>query len=629
MVYNVAIAARTSSWVGQEKSQPEASIARAAYQYLYLRYAEARDSFRHDALNNARPPVSPALRCLALLTVLFFGVYLLMVCVRICRMHSQPCRRHLHSLEAWLRGATEALALVPMLCILMISARVRAMQLGCMHGGDPPFWAQVCMYMSTISFVLYLGLHALFPLIGEMGAFARNCWRALRCLVSAVKYGGCAAIFCSVLVMSCEPPRATPPHTPMMACVTALTIFYFTQYLSCEVIAAVRELFRSSDAQSARSEAGSGSSHRSVLRDFIADVRVMRVLDISHEQMQTPRGGEPSKPLGLQFTPMLCVLLVSIALRQMQLSVEPQAWACAAMFLTTAAIIVQAVIAVAVQYLVFGDLCELAPADEAAGKGGQQNRGTPTVDNAFAFECCKRNSSTTARPIEVILMNTWWVVVISFHIGVCAILVSVFNMEEDPLHAVLPEADDLAASTQELLTRPGEMVPVSTPMRCVMMLSILYFGIFFWLMILRAASGCVGQWVAAVMDGIQRSLAFAPMLCVMMIGVRLRAMQLRTEPQPWAGLSMYLATFAVMGQVFTAMFFVTHRDSPRQPQLVFPGVKISEEEMDAGSVAVCWKMVAILLIISHYLARFCLYAALAVLITALFIMEPSGEVHSQ
>ena len=27
---------------------------------------------------------------------------------------------------------------------------------------------------------------------------------------------------------------------------------------------------------------------------------------------------------------------------------------------------------------------------EAAGKGGQQVRGTPTVENAFDFECCKR-----------------------------------------------------------------------------------------------------------------------------------------------------------------------------------------------------------------------------------------------
>merc|ERR1719305_418822 len=44
----------------------------------------------------------------------------------------------------------------------------------------------------------------------------------------------------------------------------------------------------------------------------------------------------------LQFIPMFCVLLVGIGMRAVQLNLQPDKYACVAMFVTTVAIVVQA-----------------------------------------------------------------------------------------------------------------------------------------------------------------------------------------------------------------------------------------------------------------------------------------------
>merc|ERR1719215_2551375 len=61
---------------------------------------------------------------------------------------------------------------------------------------------------------------------------------------------------------------------------------------------------------------------------------------------------------------------------------------------------------------------------------------------------------------------------------------------------------------------------------------------------------------AQVRDGVQRSLAFVPLLCVIMIAVRMRAMQVHIrDPQPWAQLTMYVATLAVTTQVLASILW--------------------------------------------------------------------------
>merc|ERR1719253_449291 len=98
----------------------------------------------------------------------------------------------------------------------------------------------------------------------------------------------------------------------------------------------------------------------------------------------------------------------------------------------------------------------------------------------------------------------------------------------------------------------------------------------------------------------QRSLAFAPMLSLMMIGVRLRAMQVGVrDPQSWAQVAMYIASFSIVAQVVVSAI-------------------VPQQGFDALNVA--HKVVFVALLTVTAVARVCLYAAVIALITALFVM---------
>merc|ERR1719327_2151978 len=97
--------------------------------------------------------------------------------------------------------------------------------------------------------------------------------------------------------------------------------------------------------------------------------------------------------------------------------------------------------------------------------------------------------------------------------------------------------------------------PISTAMKCVITLTVVYFVVYFAISLGRAVSPeSVRKRFAAAMEGVEHSLAFAPMLCILMITVRLRAIQLcLRDPQRWVQIAMYVATTAVLLKVATAM----------------------------------------------------------------------------
>jgi len=130
------------------------------------------------------------------------------------------------------------------------------------------------------------------------------------------------------------------------------------------------------------------------------------------------------------------------------------------------------------------------------------------------------------------------------------------------------------------------------------------------LMVGRVMRGPVSKWGNSVSGGIQRSLAFAPMLCVTMITCRMRAMQLRVrDPQQWAQTAMYVAALAVIVQVACSLCpSVGDSDSNR-----------FDETDVAGKVG------AIALLALRHVAAATLYVAVAILIVALLFMEPAAE----
>merc|ERR1719236_457259 len=107
------------------------------------------------------------------------------------------------------------------------------------------------------------------------------------------------------------------------------------------------------------------------------------------------------------------------------------------------------------------------------------------------------------------------------------------------------------------------MPPVSPAVLCVINLALQYFLIYTLLAVFRT----VNQFSGGSFFGIQKvmevacsTVTYAPMLSVLFIGTRMRAIQLtqgQTDkyklPQPWAQTAMYIATYAVLVQVLLVL----------------------------------------------------------------------------
>merc|ERR550514_2158900 len=111
---------------------------------------------------NGPPPVSPALAATMALCVQFFGVYLALVVIKTV---NQFAKNKLAKFEAIFAMAANTVNFCPMLCILFIGARIRALEI---DPKNPPMqpWAQQCFYLCTGAVLLQTILTILMPLVG-------------------------------------------------------------------------------------------------------------------------------------------------------------------------------------------------------------------------------------------------------------------------------------------------------------------------------------------------------------------------------------------------------------------------------------------------------------------------------
>jgi hypothetical protein len=129
---------------------------------------------------------------------------------------------------------------------------------------------------------------------------------------------------------------------------------------------------------------------------------------------------------------------------------------------------------------------------------------------------------------------------------------------------------------------------------------------------------------AQVREGVQRSLAFVPMLCVLMIAVRMRAMQIHIrDPQPWAQITMYVATAAVTTQVLASILYACLTDGSHQPDEddLTNDLCKAESSLSGGDVGLFGKVAAVILLMVRYVAATALYATMIALVFALTSMQ--------
>lgn len=294
--------------------------------------------------------VSPTLQCVTALMILFFSVFILIVAVRFARTF--VARRvevdaiDLLVCESALIEATESLTPAPMLCILLAAARLRAIQLD-PHRGDPQHWAQICMYMGTGAFFCRFFMDLAYGARGtEASKMFYKVVLVTRSLASALVYSSCVAIVISMLVMGAPSQADAAPFRMTTWCVVVLTIAYFAEHLTLEaaiVATTWNGELEESDAARALVE---GTQPAADMEEKAIPLSGLAPRSASGFIRNIARGGEMEvETAALQFPTMLCVLLVGIELRSVQLGLSPPAWALWAMLLSVAAVVVQAVLA--------------------------------------------------------------------------------------------------------------------------------------------------------------------------------------------------------------------------------------------------------------------------------------------
>merc|ERR1719487_1431110 len=267
------------------------------------------------------PPVSPAVQCVMILSAQFFLVY---GGIQVCKTVDDWLSFKMENLNKALNTATNSMFFAPMLAVLFIGARMRALQMDPVNGA-PQKWAQNCFFMCTYALALQTALCIAIPLVvggevtkgeqeGDMVYKVSNPMLATgltvaRFLIMLGIYVGFTCVIWSVFTIEHpQGPQYTPPISVTMKCVINLTVQFFTVYLLIWVAETVR--------------------------NFIGLEWLMNRIS---ELMENAKGT-------INFCPMLAILFVGTRMRALLITNNkgsPQGWVQDGMYMATWAVLVQ------------------------------------------------------------------------------------------------------------------------------------------------------------------------------------------------------------------------------------------------------------------------------------------------
>jgi hypothetical protein len=265
------------------------------------------------------PPVSPAVACTMNMSMQFFLVYFFVAFARTV----SELRGHRTHFEEVMVDATHTVNMAPMLCILFLSARMRALQIDPVHG-HPQEWAQSCFYMCSYALFVQSLLAILVPIIlrGEVTndeygvgdtkfeiAKSHHCigktLTFARYAITICLYGGFIAVIVSIFTHH-DQNGNYHPISPTLQCVINLAVQFFLIYFVIWTLLTLKE---------------------------IAGIEVPRFF----QAVETAR-------VTVMFAPILSILFIVMKMRALSLSNNqrsPPVWATIAMILATWAVFLQ------------------------------------------------------------------------------------------------------------------------------------------------------------------------------------------------------------------------------------------------------------------------------------------------
>eukprot|EP00747_Dinoflagellata_sp_TGD_P166494 gnl/TRDRNA2_/TRDRNA2_189359_c0_seq1.p1 gnl/TRDRNA2_/TRDRNA2_189359_c0~~gnl/TRDRNA2_/TRDRNA2_189359_c0_seq1.p1 ORF type:complete len:620 (-),score=53.14 gnl/TRDRNA2_/TRDRNA2_189359_c0_seq1:107-1966(-) len=280
------------------------------------------------------PPPQPAALCVMIMTIAFFGLYFFVVC---CRTSTQLSGGDVEEVEEVMLAATRTMEFAPMLCILFLASRMRALEMDPVYG-NPQDWAHVCFYLCTGAILLQTCLAIAVPMLQsslrtsprwratdgttsveiDSGGSCRFYVEGMPILTAILKvceylillciYGGFTAVIVSIfLIEHPKGPEYTRPIAPAVQCVIILVIQFFLVYLMIWIIIRIQDF---------------NGRPLSGMRFFTALEKARNTV---------------------MMAPMLCILFVATRMRALELTDNkgaPQPWAQHSMYLSTGAMLI-------------------------------------------------------------------------------------------------------------------------------------------------------------------------------------------------------------------------------------------------------------------------------------------------
>merc|ERR1719160_1924503 len=284
----------------------------------------------------------------------------------------------------------------------------------------------------------------------------------------------------------------------------------------------------------------------------------------------------------MDLAPMLCVLFLGARMRALQMDPKhgnPQRWAQNCFFLCTYSIIVQTCVAIFVPLILGGEV-----------KQGRA-AGDVVVDKVDAL------GGYLAKGLSVLR----FLVMLGVYAGALAVVCAVFTMEH-------PDGKE-------------HTIPVSPTMQCVVNLAFQYFFIYILLWIFITVEDFTDMDLEFVRDAIETAkstVQFAPMLCVLFIATRMRALQItdnKGAPQGWAQDGMYMASWSLLVQFLMCLIMP-----------IFTGKTYTTDSLDGSKTAdkepISNPIGAWIVTITRYLALIGLYAGVILVVCGALMMTP-------
>jgi len=462
-----------------------------------------------DAVNNVKQVpivgqqfktkgVTTAMQCVISLTIQFMIVY---TSLALCRMAADSWGLKYDNLpiQKILQTATLTVAFAPMLAILFLAFRMRVNQLT-KNRGDPADWAQVCMYFCTYAVLLMTLCVCVIPLFtGEVmgvdpktGQIPEDAepFKNNICAIAftVLKY----IILLMLYVGALGVVYAVITFEPPKGTWPEGKKFPVAPAVQCTMILACQYFCVYGGMQIARS----WTQFTGIAANFTSKVE---------NALMTATAS-------MNFAPMLAVLFIGARMRALNMDPvngNPQKWAQNCFFMCTYALLAQTIFSVAVPLVLQGEVkvgkCE----------GDMEY----TVENKM---------------LGTVLVLGRYVMMICLYIGAGCIIYSVFTITH-------PKG-------------PEYTIPISPTMQCVINLTFQFFFVYIWIWAAITVKEFTGfEWalLTQTMENCKGVVMFCPMLSILFVGTRMRALMLtdsRGSPQGWCQDGMYMATWSLLIQ---------------------------------------------------------------------------------